>query len=270
MTDDREPRFARGIDAPDDEATDLVGNLLDARPSVVVPQRGDDEAFISAGEALRVTLPLGDPPASLSEQRTWAEIRKLQLEAERLSLEIEALRRRERTAAADPAHHLHYTFYSGVTADSVQACIAELSVWSRRDPGEPITITFNSPGGSVLDGLALYDFLRQLRARGHHLTAVALGRAGSMGAVILQAGDLRVMGAHAFLLLHEVSNQSTGKTSEMEDGIAFTRRQQQHLRAILAERSTLEAAQIQRRWSRREWWLDAREALALGLVDSVF
>jgi hypothetical protein len=65
VTDDREPRFALGIDAPDDEATDLVGNLLDASPSVVVPQRGDDEAFISAGEALRVTLPLGDPPASL-------------------------------------------------------------------------------------------------------------------------------------------------------------------------------------------------------------
>jgi Protease subunit of ATP-dependent Clp proteases len=49
----------------------------------------------------------------------------------------------------------------------------------------------------------------------------------------------------------------------------LTRRQQKRLLAILAERSTLTAAQIQRRWSRRQWWIDADEALALGLADGV-
>src|SRR5687768_18491690 len=140
-------------------------------------------------ELLGVTLPVGAPPKTLAEQRAWAEIRKLQLETERTVLELAALRRRERDVVADPAEAHVYTFYSGVDAESVQQCMAELGRWSRRDPGAPITVIFNSPGGNVLDGLALFDYLRQLRSTDHRLTTIALGRAASMGAVLLQAGD---------------------------------------------------------------------------------
>ncbi|HUP87164.1 MAG TPA: Clp protease ClpP [Acidimicrobiales bacterium] len=220
-------------------------------------------------ELLGFTLPLGPPPKTLAEQRAWAEIRKLQLETERTLLELAALRRRERDVVADPSEAHVYTFYSSVDAESVQQCMAELGQWSRRDPGSPITVIFNSPGGSVLDGLALFDYLRRLRTAGHFVTTMALGRAASMGAVLLQAGDHRVVGENAFLLIHEVSNHTTGKVSEMEDGVDFTRRLQKRLLAILAGRSTLTEPQIARRWTRNEWWLDASEALALGLADAV-
>lgn len=220
-------------------------------------------------DLLELTLPIGAPPSTLSEQRAWAEIRKLQLETERARLELAALRRRERDARADATEAHVYTFYAGVEAETVQACMAELGQWSRRDPGSPITVIFNSPGGSVLDGLALYDYLRRLRASGHHVTTVALGRAASMGAVLLQAGDHRVIGANAFLLIHEVHNSSVGKVSEMEDGVEFTRRLQKRLQGILAERSRLTELQIARRWDRKEWWLDADEALACGLADAI-
>ena len=216
-----------------------------------------------------VALPLGAPPENLSDQRTWAELRKLQLETERTRLEVSALRRRERDALADATEAHVYTFYAPVEADSVSACMAELGQWSRRDPGSPITVIFNSPGGSVLDGLALFDYLRRLRSTGHHVTTIALGRAASMGAVLLQAGDRRVVGANAFLLIHEVSNSSAGKMSELEDGVEFTRRLQKRLQTILAERSNLTEAQISRRWVRKEWWLDAEEALTLGFADAV-
>jgi ATP-dependent Clp protease protease subunit len=221
-------------------------------------------------QLLDVALPVGEPPTTLADQRMWAEVRKLQLETERARLDLAAARRRERDATADAAEAHVYTFYAGVEADSVQACMAELGQWSRREPGSPITVIFNSPGGSVLDGLALFDYLRRLRASGHHVTTVALGRAASMGAVLLQAGDRRVMGANAFLLIHEVHNASAGKVSELEDGIEFTRRLQKRLQAILAERSSLTEAQIARRWARKEWWLDAEEAVGVGLADAVF
>lgn len=233
----------------------------------------DGEAGRGAGptfdELLEVTLPVGAPPVTLAEQRAWAEIRKLQLETERTILELAALRRRERDVVADPSEAHVYTFYSGVDAESVPACMAELGQWSRRDPGSPITVIFNSPGGSVLDGLALFDYLRRLRSTGHFVTTMALGRAASMGAVLLQAGDHRVVGENAFLLIHEVSNHTTGKVSEMEDGVEFTRRLQKRLLAILAGRSSLTEQQIARRWTRNEWWLDAPEAVALGLADEV-
>lgn len=220
-------------------------------------------------ELLEVTLPVGAPPVTLAEQRAWAEIRKLQLETERTVLELAALRRHERDTVADPSEAHVYTFYSSVEAESVQQCMAELGQWSRRDPGSPITVIFNSPGGSVLDGLALFDYLRRLRNTGHFVTTMALGRAASMGAVLLQAGDHRVVGENAFLLIHEVSNHTTGKVSEMEDGVEFTRRLQKRLLAILAARSTLTDQQIARRWTRNEWWLDAAEAVSLGLADEV-
>ena len=223
----------------------------------------------SFDELLTIALPAGAPPVTLAEQRAWAEIRKLQLETERTMLELSALRRKERDAAADAGEANVYTFYAGVEAETVQACIAELGQWSRRSPGAPITILFNSPGGAVLDGLALFDFLRWLAGAGHHVKTVALGRAASMGAVLLQAGTTRVVGRNAFLLVHEVSNSSAGKVSEMEDGVAFTRRLQKRLLAILSERSTLDVAQIQRRWARKEWWVDAEEAVALGFADEI-
>ena len=220
-------------------------------------------------QLLDITLPVGAPPQTLAEQRAWAEVRKLQLETERTVLELAALRRRERDSVADAAEAHVYTFYASVDPENVQQCMNALGQWSRRDPGSPITVIFNSPGGSVLDGLALFDYLRRLRSVGHFVTTIALGRAASMGAVLLQAGDHRVMGENAFLLIHEVSNHTTGKVSEMEDGVEFTRRLQKRLLSILSQRSTLSEQQIARRWTRNEWWLDAGEAVQLGLADEV-
>ena len=226
--------------------------------------------------ALRTVADAGTPPPApdglgreLAEHRALLEVRKLEIETARADLELEALRRREGDAAAEADRARHFTFYSEVSAESVRQCMADLGQWSRRDRGSPITVTFNSPGGSVLDGLALFDFFRQLRKDGHHLTTVAIGRAASMGAVLLQAGDERLVGQNAFLLVHEVSHLSAGKVSELEDSVEFSRRLQQRLLAILAERSTLSTRDIQRRWARKEWWLDADEAVALGLADGV-
>lgn len=245
-------------------------------PAVAKPRRPRAEpveavvASITTYPAvLDVALPAGPPPENLMEQRAWAELRKLQLETERTVLELEMMRRAERDRAADPRAANVYTFYSAVEPESVQHCMAELGTWSRRGPGSELTVIFNSPGGSVLDGLALFDYLQQLRSIGHPVTTMALGRAASMGAVLLQAGSRRVIGRNAFLLIHEVSHHSVGKVSEMEDSVGFTKRLQKRLLAILSERSTLNEREIQRRWARKEWWLDAEEAVALGLADEL-
>lgn len=251
---------ASAVEAPVKERKPKV--RLEAVPAPVAP-------VPTFEDVVSLQLPLGAPPDDLSEQRTWAELRKLQIDTERSLLELLSFRRHELDVQADAARAHVYTFYAGVDQESVAQCMAELGQWSRRDPGAPITVIFNSPGGSVLDGLALFDYLRQLRKLGHEVTTVALGRAASMGAVLLQAGTHRVIGENSFLLVHEVSNNSVGKVSELADGVDFTRRLQKRLLAILAERSSLTEAQIHRRWVRKEWWLDAQEAVELGLADEV-
>lgn len=217
---------------------------------------------------LDVVVPAAPLPDDLAGQRQWAELRKLQIDTERSALELESFRRRETEDEAEDARR-HYTFYARVEEESVQACMKTLTSWSTRAPGSSLTVTFNSPGGSVHDGLALFDFLRHLRAEGHHLTTVALGRAASMGAVLLQAGDHRVVGANAFVMLHEVSSGSAGKVSELEESIELSKRLQKRLLVILAERSTMTMTAIQRKWARRDWWLDAEDAVSLGFADEV-
>ena len=90
-----------------------------------------------------------------------------------------------------------------------------------------------------------------------------------MGAVLLQAGDRRVIGSNAFVMLHEVSNGASGKVSEIDDSVELSKRLQKRLLTILADRSTLTVQQIQRKGTRRDWWLDADEAVGLGFADEM-
>jgi ATP-dependent Clp endopeptidase proteolytic subunit ClpP len=220
------------------------------------------------GDPLDIVVPTAPLPENLTDQRQWAEVRKLQVDTERAVAELDAYRRREADTAAEEGRRT-YTFYARVEEESVRACMATLTSWSSKAPGAPLTIIFNSPGGAVHDGLALFDFLRHLRFTGHHLTTIALGRAASMGAVLLQAGDRRVIGSNAFVMLHEVSNGASGKVSEIDDSVELSKRLQKRLLTILADRSTLTVQQIQRKWTRRDWWLDADEAVGLGFADEM-
>jgi ATP-dependent Clp endopeptidase proteolytic subunit ClpP len=194
---------------------------------------------------------------------------RAELELRKLIAEVEAeeinLARKKALASA----HRVYTFYGGVNAATISAAMAELGIWSRECPGAPLTVIFNSPGGYVDDGLALYDYLLHLRSQGHFITTIALGRAASMGGILLQAGNLRVMGPNAFLLCHEVSAGTSGKLSEMAEAIDFWSRQEGKLLKILAERSKLTVTQIKRRWRKTDWWMDADQAIALGFADAV-
>jgi ATP-dependent Clp endopeptidase proteolytic subunit ClpP len=226
---------------------------------------------------------LGPVPAEPAAQREWldayrdritlrraaADLRKSVAEAAKAELDLADARRRDDDARADATRALVYTFYAEVNEDSARAAMQTLGVWSRREPGRPITVVLNSPGGRVLDGLALFDFLTRLRAGGHHLRIEVLGRAASMGGVLLQAGDERVIGANAFLLVHEVSGGAEGRSSELGDRMEFFDQMERRLLSILASRSTLTERQIKTKWSRKDWWLTAAEAVELGFADTI-
>lgn len=163
--------------------------------------------------------------------------------------------------------------HSPIHGQATGAYLDALEHWERRDPGEPITITINSPGGSITDGLAIYDTIQRLRRKGHHVTTHGQGIVASMAAVLLQAGDERVMDARAKLMIHEGSTtfgkETTMTVGEAEDYRAFGEMLRGDILDILAERSTLSRKQLQNRWSRKDWWMRADEALKLGFVDRV-
>ena len=151
------------------------------------------------------------------------------------------------------------------------AAIDRLHQFSVASPGCDITITFNSPGGSVIDGMALFDYIRFLQGQGHKFTIIALGYAASMAGILLQAADVRVMAKGSWLLIHEVAFAAGGKIGEVEDMYEFGKRLKSQAADIFIERSggKLTREHLEEKWTRKDWWLSADEALALGLIDEV-
>lgn len=163
-----------------------------------------------------------------------------------------------------------YFFTKDVSGKSIRECIARLDEWDHNDPACDVEITFTSPGGDCISGFALWDYLMEYRRKGHHLTTHTLGMAASMAGVLLQAGDVRCMGAESFLLIHELaSDWAVGKLGTIEDELDFLHKLQDRLWAVLAARSTLDADEVKARAQRRDWWLNATEALDLGFIDQI-
>lgn len=185
----------------------------------------------------------------------------------------------QRVYAQDKYHHT-YRFYGIVDDDAVRIAIDELTVWDRIEPGCPIELIFNSPGGSAIDGMDLFDFVQELRRKGHFVTTAARGYAASMGGILLQAGDKRVMGREAYVLIHQVSAGIMGKIGDIKDEMIFLDKMSARILNIFATRAALagEAGtatkpltrrQIATGWERKDWWLDSDECLKYGLVDEV-
>lgn len=170
--------------------------------------------------------------------------------------------------ASNYFHHV-YDFTSAVTETSVRNCLATLRVWERNEPQCDIEIVFSSPGGSIIDGMVLFDYVQKLRREGHKVTTGALGMAASMGGILLQAGDKRWMGAECYVLLHELQAGAIGKLGEIEDELAFCHKIQRRIEDIFVSRSKLSKAQVRALMKRKDSWLDSKECLKSGLVDEV-
>lgn len=205
----------------------------------------------------------------VNDEKALLELERARVELARTELDHDYAKRQHADLVSKASQAAIYTFYGPVTKDSVARCMEELGNWARREPGCNITLIFNSPGGSIIDGLALFDFIQELRVKGHYIETVALGMAASMGGILLQAGDKRVVGKNAMVLIHEASMGTGGKTSEIEDEVAFVKRLQEKLLDILAERSTMTKTSIKRKWMRKDWWLDSEESIKLGFADEI-
>lgn len=196
-------------------------------------------------------------------------------------------RANERVYAQDKYNHV-YRFYGVIDEGAVIHAIDELTIWDRVDPDCPIELIFNSPGGSIIDGMDLFDFVQELRRKGHYVTTAARGYAASMGGILVQAGDRRIIGREAYVLIHQPSAGIAGKIGDIKDEMVFLEKMGERIISIFADRAEmagqagtasnpLTRAQIANGdvsrgipgWERKDWWLDSDECLKFGLVDAV-
>ena len=206
----------------------------------------------------------------LREQRATA--RKAEVELAREEIYLKKQRRDyKRTTHSDPERYGRFKFNAEVSQTNVEIFTDQLERWSRLNPGKPITVVLTSPGGSVLAGWGLYDTLRTLSAQGHHITTQVRGYAASMGAVLLQAGDTRLVGAESYVMLHEVSSVAYGKLHEIKDQSKFTRKLNSRIFDVIAARTDGKwTGESLYNWAKaKDRWVSSAECVEQGFADGV-
>ena len=132
-------------------------------------------------------------------------------------------------------------------------------------PVAELTVRINSPGGSVFDGVAIYNALKRHEAR---VTVCVDGIAASIASVIAIAGDEIVMPENAMLMLHDPSGLVMGTASDMRAMADALDKMKAGMVAAYRDKSGRDDAEIEALMA-AETWLSAQEAVELGLADRV-
>lgn len=151
-----------------------------------------------------------------------------------------------------------------VVADLV---MAQLIFLEYEDSEKDITIYINSPGGYVSAGLAIYDTIQFIRP---NVSTICIGQASSMAAVLLAAGTKgkRYALPHSRVMLHQPIGGVTGQATDIAIHAKEIVRIKQTLNDILVKH-TGQKAEIIKRDTDRNFFMDAQDALKYGIIDEI-
>ncbi|MEI6735837.1 MAG: ATP-dependent Clp protease proteolytic subunit [Actinomycetes bacterium] len=157
---------------------------------------------------------------------------------------------------------------SQVDQASANRICAELLLLEADDPKKDISLYINSPGGSVTDGLAIYDTMQYVSC---DIRTICIGMAASMGQFLLSAGapGKRFALPHSRILMHQ---PSAGGMQGQASDIAIQAEQIVYLKKMLAERIAFHTGQTLEKIeadSDRDRWFTAQESLEYGFIDAV-
>ncbi|MEM7574416.1 MAG: ATP-dependent Clp protease proteolytic subunit [Bacteroidota bacterium] len=144
---------------------------------------------------------------------------------------------------------------------------AQLLFLQSTDPKRDVQLFLNSPGGSVIAGMGIYDTMQYVTP---DVATICTGLAASMGAVLLAAGHSgkRSILKHARVMIHQPSGGMQGQFSDMEINYRLISKLRQELYDILASHTGKTFEDIEKD-SDRDNWMTAVEAKEYGLVDEV-
>src|SRR3989338_1040566 len=153
---------------------------------------------------------------------------------------------------------------SDVVANSI---IAQMLFLASQDSKKDIQFYINSPGGSVTAGLAVYDTMQYIKCP---VSTVCIGMAASFGAVLLAAGEKgkRFALPNSQIMLHQPMGGVQGQATEIEITAKQIVKIKERLNTILAKH-TNQLYEKMERDTDRDFYLDAMEAKAYGIIDEV-
>jgi ATP-dependent Clp protease protease subunit len=154
-----------------------------------------------------------------------------------------------------------------VTPESANRVVAQLLFLEAEDPEKDIFLYINSPGGSVYDGLGIFDTMQHIKP---DVQTVCVGLAASMGAFLLCAGapGKRSSLTHSRIMIHQPLGGARGQASDIRiqaDEILYLK---QKLNKELADRTGQPLTRIEEDTD-RDFFMSPAEAVAYGLIDKV-
>ena len=147
------------------------------------------------------------------------------------------------------------------------AVIAQMLFLQMEDPKKDISLYINSPGGSVTDGMAIYDTMNFLQC---DIVTYCVGQAASMATLLLAAGTKgkRYALPNSRVMMHQPTGGATGQTSDISIAAKEILRWRARLNELISIHTNKTPKEIAND-SDRDFYLTAKDALAYGIVDKV-
>ena len=157
-----------------------------------------------------------------------------------------------------------------VDSASASVVIAQLLFLDAEDPGKDIYLYINSPGGSITDGMAIYDTIQYIKS---DVCTICVGLAASMGSVLLAAGTKgkRYALPNSEVLIHQpliAGGGLSGQTTEIKIHADHMVKTRETLKTLLRERTGQPLERIEKD-TERDNYMTAVEAKEYGLIDEI-
>jgi len=154
-----------------------------------------------------------------------------------------------------------------VNEHTANIVVAQLIHLAYEDPKKDIKLYINSPGGSVYDGMAIYDTIQFITP---DVQTIGIGLQASMGAFLLSSGakGKRYALPNSRIMIHQPSSGTQGKVTDQEITLRESIYLKHRLNEILAKNTGQKLAKIEKDVD-RDFWMSAQEAADYGIIDEV-
>ena len=156
-----------------------------------------------------------------------------------------------------------------INSDSAVETIKQL-MYLDHQSAEPVTIYISSPGGSVVSGMAIYDYIRLMNSP---VSTVCIGTAASMGAILFLAGSSRKMLPHSKIMIHDPyysgsMGMAAQKPLELKEKLNDLMETRKMLADVIAEQTGMSKQQVLN-FTKKDTFFDAERALKVGIATEI-
>ena len=161
---------------------------------------------------------------------------------------------------------------SGTDAHMAERLMKGLHILDNAAPSgdQPITIIMNNPGGDEYDGFAIYDAIKACK---NHVTIIVYGKAMSMGGIILQAADKRIMSPNSRFMMHYGQFGISANAKDVYQWVEDNKKIDTLMEDIFLEKMVVKTPNMTRKklqeMLKADFIVDAAEAVEMGFADEI-